>query len=295
MKKHVQIGPATLAVGLTVFFLSGCYTQFGSTKWDDERDYSSRETVEYEDTVATESGEECCGDDYSWRPRHYFFDYYYPSSWVSIGIGDPWYWRWRTGYYWYDPYYAWYDPWAYGAWWYTPYVYAGGYHPGYYHGGTSWRYRGGDHRTFGNTRGSGLTRGSAGGDYRGGAVSGGALPTGMRNAGSGRTAEPPRATTGRQRPTIDQGRTTRGSSGSGRGGTSLGTRRERTQVDQPRAPSRPSRESGSSRGSNRTGEGRSYTPPPSSPPPSAPSSPPPSGGGRGSDQGNSGGRGGTRR
>jgi len=163
-------------LGLFFLLFSGCYTQLGTIRdnddrWSehkeyrseersDEEQYSPSDTESYEDEKGTTIINNYYGD--GWYPRwrggfrYYYPSYYWPSYAFTVAYIDPWFYD----YYWY------YDPWWCG----TPYVvYRGYWYPlSYYYPRWGYGYtyattpplRGG--RTFGTTRSStGRDRGTA--------------------------------------------------------------------------------------------------------------------------------------
>lgn len=181
----------------------GCYTQLGTTRDEEPRDYDSgnyadenEPAEEYIEDGGYSGYDAGYGEDWHSNVR-VGFNYYYPYTyWPSIGFAaaysDPWY-HWYA----YDPWYGYatpynyYNPyWGYYSYGYG-YPYHGGYHP-YYGGYYPWYQTGviapRTNRTFGSTRGSGSSRrdvnASSGQDgmYRDGGTGGMTLPT-----ASGRT------------------------------------------------------------------------------------------------------------
>ncbi|MBM2845073.1 MAG: hypothetical protein HW407_385 [Bacteroidetes bacterium] len=284
----------------SLFLLSGCYTQVGTTRDADQEEYSAVES----DTTGDDY-EQSYTDNYydgaNGMPAYrYGFDYYYPTFGFGFSAYDPWYYR-HSGWYYYDPFICGtYYPSIYAGWY--PYWYPHGiyYYPGYGHkpfafGG---RRSHGTTRTFGTTRGGGVVRGGSrdDGGYRGASSGATELPTGYRS-GSGSHGNPPPASTPRVstgRTSSDGGRAvtrggsrgragnTRGGSGKSREGVRQGPPRTYTPAPQSTPPSQ-------GRGADRGGSSRSYSPPRSSPPAQ---STPPSGGGNssGSSGGSRGGR-----
>ncbi len=291
---------------------SGCYTQLGSVRDDRDVAYGDPNDYEYqaEDTVSTEEYE-------SARDQFYddSYNYYYPSVTLGLGYGAPWYWRYRSSYwydpFWSDPYYGWcgtsYPSYYYNSWWPPLLVgYGGGYYGHYYGTGSGYATRSagsyGSTRTFGSTRSGGTVRGSSGGSYvpssgRSGDGTMGTLPTGAVSTGR-RSTQGERAGT-----TVNRG-STRGSSGRDSGvrretprtaprpesGNRSGREGSRGSVGSaaPAPTPAPASSGGNSSGGREAGRGSVGQ---SSPPPP----PPPSGNSGGSAPSNTGERGGKKR
>lgn len=143
--------------GISVLlFLSGCYTQVGTTRDTDEEEQYVSESVS-DDSVVSEENEKveytdngCYEDVY--RPR-VGFSYYYPSTyWPStafaVAYSDPWF---------YD-----YNWWAYDRWHYTsPYSwYYSSWYPYYYPSNYYWNYNYGGSYVYGSRRTDGKMVGS---------------------------------------------------------------------------------------------------------------------------------------
>ncbi len=292
MKQSLQRSLLT-PVFLGVFvFMTGCYTQVGTTRdeYTPRDDNQDRYASETNDTTNNDYDQGYADDRYDddWAPGYrYGFEYYYPTLGFSFSTYDPW-WRYG-GWYYYDPFWCGtYYPALYAGWhyWWPPAFYSYPYYGGHFYG---YGGRGGHGiaRTIGNTRGGGVVRGGRGPTSVSSTGTGGVgnLPTGLRASTGTRTTpsgNTPRVSTGR-RPTGSGSGV--GRSGAGvRGGTSRGGSRGGAHSTQPRTYT-PPRDNGGSRG----GTGRSYSPPPSAPPAQ---STPPSGGGRSSGGGGArGGRG----
>lgn len=253
--------PGAIALVVPLFMLGGCYTQFGSSRYEDDPEYVTDN--------ATEGGEVTDDSYYDARDRFYD-DSYYPGYTFGFGFG------------WSYPPYGWgMDPYS------SPY---GGYYPGQgwgryapAHGGRISRRpsvtRGfGSDRTLGVSRGSGSMTSPPPPGYV-------PLPSGVRQAGGGSTPGGSAA-----RPGISGGR--RGTESERRGPAATpssrgrGDQRPARAVAQPRSD--PSREASTPNPWGNSGGGvRSSDRPAerSAPPPSQPA---PSGGSRGSDSRGSG-------
>lgn len=293
MKRSIRQGVLPALFLGSLFWLTGCYTQIGTTRDVYREEYSQ----DAQSDTTGDDYEQAYTNDYSdnndWAPRYqYGFDYYYPTLGFTFSTFDPWYWRY-SGWYYYDPFVCGtYYPAIYAGWhyWNPPVFYNyphNGYHTYATGGGRGFR---GATRTIGNTRGGGNVRGGGrdnGGGYPTSSSGGIDLPTGYRSASGthgSSPASPPRVSTARGTSNSTHG----GTRGSGvRGGNSRGGTREGTRSQSPRTYTPPARGTGSDRGS----APRSFTPPSSSPPQQ--SSPPASGGGRSSGS-SSGSGGGTR-
>lgn len=313
MKKYQLI--LAFIVGILILSLTGCYTQLGTVKHEkpryseeylyDEYDRNYQNDTTYYDDERTVINNYYY-DGASWHPRHrWMFSYYYPSYyWPSVAFSYAYYDPWFYDRYWY------YDPWICGTPWvyygyYRPYSY---YDPYYYWWGSRYYVTGKSsyprtNRDFGSTRGQAGRRDldePRDGNYSGRGRSD--LPTGVGVTGTGGRSQSDSPGEIRK-PSRNDGSTrsvtprTDDRSGSRRDeGTRGGSRRDRyeRQSREPNQPQPSGRESGraiekrgsSERGSSRSEEPRSYSPPPppasSSPAPApapAPSQPP----ARGSD------------
>jgi hypothetical protein len=161
-KNLILLGMAAVVVAA----LSGCYTQVGVVRNDQDDSQQQYTSDQPADTQAepgddySANGNYTNNDDWCYNHPRVGFSYYYPSSYwpstaFSIAYNDPWF---------YDSY-AWgYSPYSYGygfgypVYGYSPYGYYPGYAYGYGYG--NGYYHGGDHgyahrnpRTFGSTRG----------------------------------------------------------------------------------------------------------------------------------------------
>jgi len=284
----------------SLFLLSGCYTQLGTTREADLEEYSAVES----DTTGDDYEQSYTDNYYDGNDgmpgSRYGFDYYYPKFGFGFSTYDPWYYR-HSGWYYYDPFLCGtYYPSIYAGWyphWYPHGVY---YYPGYGHKPFAYGARRGrgTTRNIGSTRGNGVVRGGSSdeGGHRTGSSGAVELPTGYKSS-SGSHPNPPAAST----PRVSTGRkssdgtrnTARGSSTRRGGNTRSGNGRSKEGVRQgsPRTYTPPPPQStppSEGRGVERGGSGRSYSLPPSSPPAQ---SPPPSNGGSGSGSGSRGGRG----
>jgi hypothetical protein len=287
MKKKINLFALLLPLGMLLFLLQGCYTQFATYREEDPS-YNKEEGSYSQQDDSTSYGES-----ENWQPRQDIgFSYYYPS-WSSYRV-------WGDG----CIYPSYWDPWFWGSAFYVGYSYYPhywGYYPrnnywGYNHQYNGHLYAG---RNTGLHRGSSLwgTYGNVGGNSIRGSITAPINSTGTTlQAGSYRTGRSSQNAAGgvssnrqtggnRYNPSIqqprhrDQGGTTGRSSrvGSSRGRAYYGNQGS---------------SSGQVRSSGRS-SAPSYTPQPSTRSSSAPSSPAPAprsdgGGGRQSGSGRSG-------
>jgi hypothetical protein len=293
MKTHYRLWMLIPAASLIALVSNGCYTQFGSTKDDEEAvQYEDEDQYAYDDSVATE-------DDYANARERFYDENYYPGSAYGWGFYDAGMWGHHNGYL-YDPLWGWCGtsyPY-YSGWWSDPFY---GYYPypsyGYGHyGGGGFAARPG--RQYGSSRNIGSTRSEGG--LRGTTFNPGERGSGMGTMPSVGAYRAPRPSgTVTKAPTNRTARVSKpgGSRSSGSDATRSGSQRASSR---PASSSRTSSPDKSSRGSNSGGShedrsGGSY-PPPSSRAPSSTSAPSsPSSGGGSSAPSNSGDRGGNRR
>ncbi len=279
MKNLLLTGRIALVLAVPVLLLAGCYTDVGTTRGesypsysDDQGDhpqYQSQDTQEYyTDTTGNQAESAPYYDDDSYRRDRMYFDYYYPS--FAFGaFYSPWYGPAYSPFY-YDPFWSgfYYYPYYYTPGFYYPYrgYYSNypyyGYYNGYYYG-TGGAVRGSSVRTFGNmqtgrrTSGVMYNTGATGSTYT-------APAAGRGQVTRQQTATPaakPAPTTGRQ----VQRAVPRSGSHSGTINRGSAPRSSNRAISRPSSP--PSRvyraPSGSYRGGERMGAGRSYSPPPS--------------------------------
>jgi len=296
MKTRYQMWMLIPAAAFVAFVSNGCYTQFGSTKDDEEVvQYEDEDQYAYDDSVAT-------AEDYDNARERFYDENYYPGSAYGWGYSAPWIWGHRHGYA-YDPFY--YDPlwgWCgssypyYSGWWSDPiygYVPYPSYGYGHYGGGFASRpgrvY--GSSRTIGSTRSEGGLRGSS-------------FTPGERGSGTGTMPSVGAYRAPRSSGTVTKtptNRTTRvsnpsGSRRSGSEGTSGGSKRAVSRPSNTTRTSSPDNSGRSSSGGSGRGErsGSSYSPPPSAPS-SAPASSAPASSGGSRAPSSTGDRGGNRR
>ncbi len=165
---RLTLFPGSLLVALIPLLVGGCYTQVGTVRSDDDGTQygvQDEETAVQADSATTE--EQYSGTQYGSPYPYNGYGYYYPGFCVSAGwYSDPWYWG---GYsYYYDPfwgpplyaasYWPYYYYGAYATPYYNNYYPPNSYYPPYYGAGSTSH---GATRTFGNSRGSGGTRGGA--------------------------------------------------------------------------------------------------------------------------------------
>ena len=195
--KLTNIAKVFLGLGLSVFLLSGCYTQIGAVKseaeYEEEFPYYESEEPEDQQEYATEeeNGDETSGSDnyyYYYDDGYYgdgyypsphyrmYFRYYSPSAYYGSAFYDPFFDPYWDCYWYYDPWlcgtslihYPWlgYYPWYYGHRSFFALQF-GYFHPGYYYSypGYGYRYRyavsgvrNRTNRDFGSTRGDGGSR-----------------------------------------------------------------------------------------------------------------------------------------
>jgi len=313
--KHQLLHLLSLLLFLfAIVSLVGCYTQFGTVRSDngsgEERDkvgQADEGYQSYDDTTEYTDNGQYSNDDYWYDRNQVGFAYYYPMIHIGASYYDPWYYG-RWGWYsYYDPFICGTAyPWLYAGYYYPsvwdnyPWYFGNGYRGGY-SGGRAY----GTTRTFGNTRGGGNTRTVGGtrgnegtyqappssGDlpvgYRSGATSdrSGATPSVTPKVSTGKRGSNEGQRSGSRTGTVSRAGKTRGS------GTREGARIGRSGSSPSQPQSVPRGSGGSNRGGGeRSGGGRTYSPPPSAPHSSP--APAPSGG---SAPSNSGSRGGGRR
>ena len=171
--KSTLRGLLTLAaIGAAVVMMSGCYTQFNSSR--DDEGYSSGQDTSYADNHGGYDNQGYYGgyDDggyYNSRARlgfsYYYPSYYWPSYQFSMAYGDPWFY---DSYSYNNPFvcgtpYVSYSPYGYG---YSPWYAGAGYYYGAPYYGVGYKYAGNSfnrgRRLVGTTRGSSEPMGSAG-------------------------------------------------------------------------------------------------------------------------------------